>query len=164
MAKEDITNVMRVLASAGICFTEHSYNADTTDGEEVAKLIGTDPDQTYKTLVTVAASKKNYVFVVPVNRELDLKKCAKSVGEKNIEMIPQKTLLPLTGYVHGGCSPVGLKKAFPIIFDDSCLLYEQITLSAGKRGKQITVSPKELISFLNAKTAPLSREKAVRHA
>ncbi len=164
MAKEDITNVMRVLSSAGISFSEHSYDAETTDGEEVAKLIGSDPSKTYKTLVTVALSKKNYVFVVPVNKELDLKKCAKAVSEKSIEMIPQKQLLPLTGYIHGGCSPVGLKKAFPVVFDDSCLACDQITLSAGKRGKQITVSPTDLISFLNAKTAPLSREKSKPNA
>lgn len=164
MAKVEITNVMRLLSSAGIEFSVSTYDPETTDGEEVAKLVGTDPDQTYKTLVTVGASKKNYVFVVPVNRELDLKKCAKAVSEKNIEMIPQKMLLPLTGYIHGGCSPVGLKKAFPVIFDSSCLAFSKITLSAGKRGKQITVSPAALISFLSATTAPLSREKAKPNA
>lgn len=164
MSKVEITNVMRLLSSAGIEFTVRSYDPETTDGVEVAKLVGTDPNKTYKTLVTVAASKKNYVFVVPVNRELDLKKCAKAVSEKNIEMIPQKMLLPLTGYIHGGCSPVGLKKAFPVVFDDSCLQFEKITLSAGKRGKQITVSPLDLISFLKANTASLSREKAKPNA
>jgi len=159
MAKDDRTNVMRLLSAAGINYIDHQYDPDQTDGEQVAKLVGKSCDETYKTLVTKAGSGKNYVFVIPVHLELDLKAAARAVNEKNIEMIPQKLLMPLTGYVHGGCSPVGLKRSFPVVFDESCMLLDAMTLSAGKRGRQITVSPSDLISYLHATTAPLTREK-----
>ena len=159
MAKDETTNVMRQLSTAGIPFTEHSYDPDKVEGEQVALAIGTKPDETFKTLVTVSDHGKNYVFVIPVNRELDLKAAARAVGEKAIAMIPQKTLLPLPGYVHGGCSPVGMKKSFPTVFDESCLSFDAITLSAGKRGRQITISPRALIDFVRASTAPLTRAK-----
>lgn len=161
MAKDDRTNVMRLLASAGIAYTDHCYDPETTDGESVAKLVGKSVEETFKTLVTQSASKKNFVFVIPVHLELDLKAAARAVNEKSIEMIPQKQLMPLTGYVHGGCSPVGLKRSFPIVFDESCLNLDTMTLSAGKRGRQVTVSPTELISYLGATTAPLTRSKTV---
>ena len=161
MAKDDRTNVMRVLASAGIAYSDHVYDPDQTDGEEVAKLVGKSCEETFKTLVTQANSGKNYVFVIPVHLELDLKAAARSVNEKNIEMIPQKNLLPLTGYVHGGCSPVGLKRSFPVVFDESCLALSEMTLSAGKRGRQVSVSPTDLIAYLKATTAPLTRAKTV---
>ena len=148
MAKDDRTNVMRLLASAGIAFTDHIYDPEETDGEEVAKLVGKSALETFKTLVTQAASGKNYVFVIPVHLELDLKAAARAVGEKSIEMIPQKKLMPLTGYVHGGCSPVGLKRSFPVVFDESCLALSEMTLSAGKRGRQVSVRPKDLISYV----------------
>ena len=160
MAKNDTTNVMRLLSASKISFVEHSYDPVTTDGELVAKAIGTNPESTFKTLVTVADSGKNYVFVIPVNRELDLKACGRAVGEKSIAMLPQKQLFPLTGYVHGGCSPIGMKKTFTTTFDDSALLFDTITLSAGKLGRQVSVSPLDLISYVRAKTAPLTRPKS----
>ncbi|MBR2181284.1 MAG: Cys-tRNA(Pro) deacylase [Oscillospiraceae bacterium] len=159
MAKDDRTNVMRLLAAANIVYADHQYDPEITDGENVAALVGKSVVETFKTLVTQAPSGKNYVFVIPVHLELDLKAAARSVSEKSIEMIPQKKLMPLTGYVHGGCSPVGLKRNFPIVFDESCLERDTITLSAGKRGRQITVKPMDLISYLKASTAPLSRHK-----
>ena len=161
MAKDDRTNVMRLLAATKIAYTDHQYDPETTDGEEVARLVGKSVEETFKTLVTQGASKKNYVFVIPVHLELDLKAAARAVDEKNIEMIPQKQLMPLTGYIHGGCSPVGLKRSFPVVFDESCLTLETMTLSAGKRGRQVSVSPSDLISYLGASTAPLTRSKTV---
>ncbi len=159
MGKDDKTNVMRLLDSAKIQYVDRAYDPDVTDGEKVAALVGTDPDQTFKTLVTVSESGKNYVFVIPVNRELDLKAAARSVGEKRLEMLPQKFLFSLTGYVHGGCSPVGMKKQLKTVFDRSATQFCSITLSAGKKGRQITVSSQELISFLSAFVSDLSREK-----
>ena len=113
-------------------------------GEEVAKALGENPDQVFKTLVTVGKSRTNYVFVIPVNRELDLKKAAKAVGEKSIQMIQQKELLPLTGYVHGGCSPVGMKKFFRTTIHESAADFDTILFSAGKVGYQVEVSLKDL--------------------
>ena len=158
--KEDKTNVMRLLAAAGIAFTEHRYDPEVTDGEKVAALVGKACTETFKTLVTASDDGKNYVFVIPVHLELDLKAAARSVGVKSIAMIPQKQLMPLTGYVHGGCSPVGMKKRLPVVFDESCLTLSVMTLSAGKRGCQVTVAPCDLISYCKAKTAPLAREKS----
>ena len=147
---------MRVLQNAKIPFREHSYDPEITDGQSVAQAIGTNPDQTFKTLVTVSDGGKFFVFVTPVTRELDLKACARTVGVKSISMIPQKQLLPLTGYVHGGCSPVGMKKSLPVTFDSSCLQFDEITLSAGKKGRQVSVNPNDLISFLKAKIGDFS--------
>ena len=155
----DKTNVMRLLDRAKIHYIDRVYDPEVTDGEKVAALVGTSPDETFKTLVTVAESGKNYVFVIPVNRELDLKAAARCVGEKRMEMLPQKNLFPLTGYVHGGCSPVGMKKQLKTVFDFATESLENITLSAGKRGRQITLSPKDLIGYLGATTGVLSREK-----
>ncbi len=160
MAKEDITNVMRVLHSAKIEYTAHTYDPSETDGEKVALLVGKRPEETYKTLVTEGVSGKNYVFVIPVHLELDLKACAKAVGEKSISMLPQKKLFPLTGYVHGGCSPVGMKKSLMTVFDESVLSISEMTLSAGKLGHQISVSPEKLTALIGAKTAKITREKS----
>lgn len=160
MAKDDKTNVMRLLSAAKIDFKEHAYDPDTTDGETVAMLIGTNPDQTFKTLVTVSDNGKNFVFVIPVNRELDLKAAARSVGVKSVSMLPQKLLFPLTGYVHGGCSPVGMKKTLVTVFDSTALDFDLITLSAGKKGRQVSVSPNDLIVYVKAKTFSLTRSKA----
>ncbi len=158
MAKEEKTNVMRLLEAAKIPYTSHSYDPAVTDGRQVAKLLGEDPDATFKTLVTVSDSKKYYVFVVPVNRELDLKACARAAGEKSIAMIKQKELFPLTGYLHGGCSPIGMKKQFPCFFDSACEGLDSITCSAGKVGRQVTVPLKEFLSLCKAKIAAFSRE------
>lgn len=144
------TNVMRILDQARIPYQVHSYIHTTAiSGMEVASILGEDPNQTFKTLVTIGKSKKYYVFVVPVNKELDLKKAAQCVEEKNIEMIKSKDLLAVTGYIHGGCSPIGMKKKFPTIFDQSAENYETILFSAGKIGYQVEVSLSDIASILS---------------
>lgn len=144
------TNVMRILDVSKIDFIPHEYDAELTDGELVASALGQDPDMVFKTLVTVGNNKQNYVFVVPVNCSLNLKKAAKSVGVKSVEMIKQKELLPLTGYIHGGCSPIGMKKEFPTVINDTATLFDTITFSAGKRGYQVELSPQKLAELINA--------------
>ena len=140
------TNVARLLEAAGIVCVEHRYDiADgAIDAVSVARKLGEPVEQVFKTLVTVGASRNHYVFVIPVMRELDLKKAAKAAGEKSVAMIRQKDLLPLTGYVHGGCSPVGMKKAFPTFIHESAEKEDQIFVSAGKVGFQVGVNPKDL--------------------
>lgn len=134
------TNVMRLLDGKKIEYETFCYiDTPTTVGTEVASLLGQDPNSVFKTLVTVASSGEHYVFVVPVNRELDLKKAAKCVGEKKIEMIKSKELLPLTGYIHGGCSPIGMKKFFRTVINSSAHDFERIYFSAGKIGYQVGV-------------------------
>ena len=141
----DKTNVMRILDQKKIPYTSHNYlNTGAVSGTEVAEALGEDPDMVFKTLVTVGKSKTNYVFVVPVNKELNLKKAAQSVGEKSIEMIRSKELLPLTGYIHGGCSPIGMKKQFATTIDSSAENYGRIIFSAGKIGYQVEVSLEDL--------------------
>jgi len=149
------TNVMRLLDANSISYVSHKYDSELTDGEQVAKALGQDPDRVYKTLVTVGNNKRNYVFVIPVNRSLDLKKAAKAVDVKNIEMIKQKDLLPLTGYVHGGCSPIGMKKSFETVIDDTAQLSDTITLSAGKKGWQIELSADSLLGFIKSRYADI---------
>lgn len=146
MAKNnDKTNVMRILEQKGAVYTSHCYkDTDAVSGIEVAEVLNEDPNQVFKTLVTQGASKNYYVFLVPVHRELDLKKGAKAVGEKSIAMIKAKELLPLTGYIHGGCSPVGMKKQFRTTIDISAENFETILFSAGKIGYQTEMSLGEL--------------------
>lgn len=150
------TNVMRILSQKKINYTPYEYDPDETIGENVAALVGKPSESTFKTLVTVANTKNHYVFVVPVNCSLDLKKAAKAVGVKSIEMIKQKELLPLTGYVHGGCSPIGMKKLFPTVLHETAVNFEKITFSGGKRGYQVELSPYDLIKLINAKTADIA--------
>ncbi len=139
------TNVMRILDSNKILYKSHCYeDSKMIAGMDVAVVLNENPQQVFKTLVTRASSKNYYVFVVPVDCELDLKKAAKAVGEKNIEMIKQKELLPLTGYIHGGCSPIGMKKQFITIVHNSAKDFNTIYISAGKVGYQIELSPKDL--------------------
>ena len=146
MAKKlEKTNVMRLLEQKKITYQPHFYEVEeAVSGDVVAMMIGKDPKMVFKTLVTVGASRQNYVFVVPVEKELDLKKGAKAVGEKSIQMIKSKELLPLTGYVHGGCSPIGMKKFFVTTIDESALLEESIVFSAGKIGYQVEMTLEEL--------------------
>ncbi len=145
MAKDDKTNVMRVLDGKKINYKSHMYEPDATmSGEEIAAILGEDADKVFKTLVTQGKSNQYYVFVIPVKRELDLKKAAKAVSEKSISMIPQKELLPLTGYVHGGCSPIGMKKSFPTTIHETAKDFEEIFFSAGKVGYQVEVAVKDL--------------------
>ena len=142
---EEKTNVMRVLDSKKVKYTSHCYiDTPTTNGEEVAKILGQNPADVFKTLVTISKSGTNYVFVIPVAKELDLKKAAKAAGEKSIEMLKSKELLPLTGYVHGGCSPIGMKKPFKTFIDKSADEREVIIFSAGKIGYQVELTLSEL--------------------
>jgi len=142
---EEKTNVMRVLDSKKVKYTSHCYiDTPTTNGEEVAKILGQNPADVFKTLVTISKSGTNYVFVIPVAKELDLKKAAKAAGEKSIEMLKSKELLPLTGYVHGGCSPIGMKKPFKTFIDKSADEREVIIFSAGKIGYQVELTLPEL--------------------
>jgi Cys-tRNA(Pro)/Cys-tRNA(Cys) deacylase len=149
------TNVMRVLESLGITYNQYEYDDSDNmiDGVTVANMIGQDPDRVFKTLVTVSKSLINYVFVLPVNRELDLKKAAKSVGEKNIELIPVKEIESTTGYIKGGCSPIGMKKQFKTVFDENAILYDKIIFNGGKVGFQVEADPQLL-----SKAIPLSFE------
>ena len=136
---------MRVLSQKKIPYNEYYYgDTGAISGVDVADALGEDPERAFKTLVTVGKTKQNYVFMIPVAEELDLKKGAKAVGEKNIDMIPQKELLPLTGYVHGGCSPIGMKKQFRTVIDASAERFESILFSGGKIGYQVEVSLKDL--------------------
>lgn len=148
------TNVMRILEQKKIKYNEYFYgDTDAISGVDVAKVLNEDPNKVFKTLVTVSKSKQNYVFMVPVHKELDLKKCAQSVDEKSIEMIPQKELLQLTGYVHGGCSPIGLKKPLKVIIDSSAKNFNEIIFSAGKIGYQVEVELTNLEKIINCKFA-----------
>ena len=153
------TNVMRILDQKKIPYQAYTYaDTDAISGVEVATVLGQNPNQVVKTLVTVGASKRNYVFVIPVCEELHLKKAAKAVGEKSIEMIKSKELLPLTGYIHGGCSPIGMKKLFKTVIDSSASEFETIIFSAGKIGYQVEVAPKELKKVIPFEVAEIVGE------
>ena len=152
--REEKTNVMRLLDQKKVPYTPHAYphgDGEAPDGVTVARSLGLDPDRVFKTLVTRGASGGYYVFDIPVAATLDLKKAARAVGEKSVAMLPSKELLPLTGYVHGGCSPVGMKKPFPTVFHRSALDQETILVSAGKIGFQVEVRPGDLIALVGAK-------------
>ena len=151
---EEKTNVMRILEQKKIKYTPHSYvNTDAVSGGEVAAALNEPPERVFKTLVTVAKSGKNYVFVIPVAEELDLKKAAKAVGEKSIDMLKSKELLPLTGYVHGGCSPIGMKKFFPTTIQNEAENYDTIIFSAGKIGYQVELPLSSLSKVIRFQTA-----------
>jgi len=156
------TNVMRLLEQAGVRYVPHTYEWDgktAPDGESVAKMLGQDPGQVFKTLVAVGASGGHYVFDIPVAESLDLKKAARAVGEKSIEMLHLKELFPLTGYVHGGCSPIGMKKPFPTVFDETCILYDTVCVSAGKVGCQIEAAPDDIMAVCGGVTADITVER-----
>lgn len=143
------TNVMRILDRFKIEYKHYTYaDTDAISGIEVATVLGQNPKQVFKTLVTVAKSKKYYVFMLPVAHELDLKKAAHAVGEKSVEMLKSKELLPLTGYIHGGCSPIGMKKPFPTVIDSTAQNFDTIIFSAGKIGYQVELKPNELSKIL----------------
>ena len=143
--KTEKTNVMRLLDQAKIDHEELTYDSSVgTNGVDVALALGQDPDKVFKTLVTTGKSGAHYVFVIPVNQELDLKKAASAVGEKAIEMLKSKDLLGLTGYIHGGCSPIGMKKFFTTTVHESAMGYDRIMFSAGKIGYQVKVAPSDL--------------------
>ena len=152
------TNVMRILDKAKITYKAHTYDHSdgAIDGAAVAEKMGQNPEQVFKTLVTKGAGRDYYVFVVPVLKELDLKRAAKSVGEKHVEMIHVKDINKVTGYIRGGCSPIGMKKQFVTVFDKSAENIETIIVSAGKIGYQIELAPKDLIELVGAKTAEIT--------
>lgn len=156
--KDNKTNVMRLLDQANIAHEEHYYSVEdgALDGLSVARKIGEDPEQVFKTLVCQGHSGNFYVFVIPVGENLDLKKAAKAGGEKSIAMIPQKMLLPNTGYIHGGCSPIGMKKLYPTFIDETAVLFDCIYVSAGKIGTQVGLDPEALIKMIGAQYAPLT--------
>ena len=152
----DKTNVMRILEQHHIPYTPHTYphGKEAVDGVTVARLLGQDERQVFKTLV--ARGKQVHVFVIPVGETLDLKKAAKAAGEKSVELTTVKELQPLTGYMRGGCSPIGMKKAYPVIFDQSVESLPSVMVSAGKIGWQVECSPKDMLSITGASTAALT--------
>ena len=160
MAKKSIekTNVMRILEQKKVPYTAHTYphGDDPIDGVTVAGIIGRAPEQVFKTLVARGASKTILVFAIPVAAELDLKKAAKAAREKSIAMIHVSEITPLTGYVRGGCSPVGMKKQYFTVFDESCLTQNTMIVSAGKIGYQIEIEPQHLIELTRSITADLT--------
>ncbi|WP_195987334.1 Cys-tRNA(Pro) deacylase [Clostridium sp. D53t1_180928_C8] len=154
---DEKTNVMRILDQKKIKHQTHSYvGTGAISGTEVAEALGQNPKCVFKTLVTIGKSKNNYVFVIPVEKELDLKKAAKTVGEKSVEMIKSKELLPLTGYIHGGCSPIGMKKFFKTVIDISAEECETIIFSAGKIGYQVEMSLNDLSKVIRFTTSDIT--------
>ena len=155
------TNVMRILDQKKVKYIPHCIGDNNTlSGKDVAEALQKDPTSVFKTLVTVGKSGSNYVFVVPISGELNLKKAAKAVGEKSIEMIKSKELLPLTGYIHGGCSPIGMKKFFTTTIDISAQDKEVICFSAGKIGYQVELSPADLGKVIRFKFADIAEHGA----
>lgn len=155
--KEEKTNVMRTLDQRKVPYTPHTYDPNgPVDGVSVAAGLGMDPASVFKTLVAKGASGAYYVFDIPVAESLDLKKAARAVGEKSVAMIHQKELLPLTGYVHGGCSPVGMSKHFPTYFAEEVILVDTMICSAGKVGHQVEVAPDALIALVDGQVADLT--------
>lgn len=155
---EQKTNVMRILDQAKISYNHYCYaDTDAISGLEITEVLNQNPDRVFKTLVTVGKSKEHYVFVVPVSSELDLKKAAKSVGDKSVEMVKSKELLPLTGYIHGGCSPIGMKKFFKTVIDESALNFDSILFSAGKIGYQVEIAPNDLKKIIKFDYADLKK-------
>ena len=158
--KEEKTNVMRVLDQKKIPYTPHAYphgDGEAPDGVTVARSLGQDPERVFKTLVTRGASGGYYVFDIPVADTLDLKKAAKAVGEKSIAMLHSRDLLPLTGYVHGGCSPIGMKKQFPTVIQEDAKELEYMHVSGGKLGMQIRLAPQDLQKVAKAEFADVIR-------
>ena len=155
---EEKTNVMRLLEQKKVPYRSHCYQGTgAISGVDVAQVLGEDPDRVFKTLVTVGKSKRNYVFVIPAAKELDLKKAAAAVGEKSIEMVKSKELLPLTGYIHGGCSPIGMKKAFLTTVDAAAEGVETFCISAGKIGWQVELKPEDLARMIRYQTADVTK-------
>ena len=156
--KEAKTNAMRILERMKIPFSHQEYECDEfTDGSETADRLGLPHEQVYKTLVTVGADRAHYVFVIPVDAELDLKKCARSVGAKSVQMIHMKELFPLTGYVRGGCTAIGMKKQFVTRIDESAASLDEIYVSGGRLGSQIRLSPADFLKAAGAEYADLIR-------
>ncbi|HIW76151.1 MULTISPECIES: Cys-tRNA(Pro) deacylase [Gordonibacter] len=159
MAKEHDhkTNAVRALDASGLAYEARFFDCpEALSGTEVTRMLGLDPDRVFKTLVTQGKSGEHYVFMIPVACELDLKKAAAAVGEKAMAMVKSRELLPLTGYVHGGCSPIGMKKLFPTTIDETAALYERIAFSGGRIGCQIEMSPVDLARIVPLEHADLT--------
>ena len=153
------TNVYRLLDQAGAVYTQHYYgDTEAVSGTEVAEALHEDPDRDFKTLVTAGRSGEHYVFMIPVAEELDLRKAASAAGEKSVGMIKARELLPLTGYIHGGCSPIGMKKQFATFVDETAVLYDTVFFSAGKIGYQVEMSVSDLEAVIPLKYADLTEE------
>ena len=156
MAKEQKTNAMRILDKNKIAYTVNTYECDEfIDGVTIADMLGQPYESSYKTLVAVGKSGGHYVFVLPIAAELDLKVAARTIGEKAVELIHVKELFALTGYIRGGCSPIGMKKAFPTVIDESVTAFDTVIISGGRVGAQILISPNDLIKVTRAKTADI---------
>lgn len=154
---EEKTNVMRLLEQKKIPYQPHFYgDTGAVSGTEVAQILGEDPARVFKTLVTEGKTRQHYVFVIPVEKELDLKKAAKAVGEKSIAMVKSKELLPLTGYIHGGCSPIGMKKFFPTTIDKQVEGMEIFFFSGGRIGVQVELAPKDLRKVISFQVADVT--------
>ena len=154
------TNVYRLLDQAGAVYTQHYYgDTEAVSGTEVAEALHEDPDRVFKTLVTAGRSGEHYVFMIPVAEELDLRKAASAAGEKSVGMIKARELLPLTGYIHGGCSPIGMKKHFATFVDETAVLYDTVFFSAGKIGYQVEMSVSDLEAVIPLKYADLTEER-----
>lgn len=160
MSKEIKTNAMRMLEAAGIPFRTMEYEVDENDlsGVHVAAQLGQPVEQVFKTLVLKGEKTGYLVCIIPVAEELDLKKVAKAAGDKKVEMIPMKELLPVTGYIRGGCTPIGMKKKFPTYIDETAILFDEIAISAGMRGAQVLLNPETLIDFVDANVTELTVE------
>lgn len=158
MAKNDKTNVMRILDKAAIPYQGFEYSTELTEGILIAEALNEEKTHVFKTLVTESSSGEHFVFVIPVAETLDLKAAARAVGVKSISMLKQKNLLPLTGYIHGGCSPIGMRKPFKTVIDSSAEKLAEFYVSAGKVGRQIKINPLQLCEFIGGKFAPITVE------
>lgn len=160
MSQAKKTNALRMLDTRHIPYesTEYTLEDGFTTGSDIARMLGLDPDAVFKTLVTESNDKEHFVCVIPVDGELDLKKAARYFGVKKLEMLPLKKLLPLTGCVHGGCSPVGMKKPFPTVIDETAVLFSEIYVSGGRIGLQLKIRPEDLAEMTEAGFADLTVE------
>lgn len=157
LKKEDKTNVMRILETEGVTFQAHEYDVSDghIDGISIAEKLNQPKERVFKTLITQGSSKEYFVFCLPVDCELDLKKAARAVGEKSVEMIPVADINKVSGYVRGGCSPIGMKRKLETTFEEAIELYDTVMLSAGKIGRQIEIAPADIIRLTDGKTADL---------
>ena len=158
MSQTKKTNALRMLDAEHVSYESREYQLSDgfTSGSDIARMLNLDPDEVFKTLVTESGSGDHFVCVIPVDWELDLKKAARHFGVKKMEMLPMKKLLPLTGYVHGGCSPIGMKKKFPTVIDETATLFESICVSGGRIGLQLRVKPEDLARMAEAEFADLT--------
>lgn len=159
MGKEVKTNAMRILERSKIPYKLNRYECkEFIDGVHIADMLGQRYEMSFKTIVTIGKSGSYYVFALPVDKELDLKKAAKAAAEKNVELLPVKDINKVTGYIRGGCTPIGMKKQYPVIIHESALVFDEIIISGGRIGEQIFISPKDLLSVTNGKTADVIKE------